>query len=160
MVEVKRTIDKNAVDSHKLLTVGEVAMRAGVAVSAIHFYERKGLIQSFRNAGNQRRFRRDVLRRIAVIRVAQRTGMPLSTIRKALAGLPDERTPNADDWRALSSKWRDELDDRIAALIQLRDQLVGCIGCGCLSIRECPLRNPGDRLGCEGPGARLLERDR
>lgn len=157
MVEVNRTIDKKSVGRHKPLSVGEVATRAGVAVSAIHFYERKGLIQSFRNAGNQRRFHRGVLRRIAVIRVGQRAGMPLSTIREALAGLPSERTPNADDWRKLSSGWRDELDRRIEALAQLRDQLAGCIGCGCLSIRECPLSNPGDRLGSEGPGARLLE---
>ena len=143
-------------DRHKLISVGEVARRAGVAVSAVHFYERKGLIRSWRNAGNQRRYARDVLRRIAVIRAAQRTGMPLASIREAFAELPDERTPNTEDWRALSTRWRDELDRRIAALVELRDQLDGCIGCGCLSVGECPLRNPGDRLGAEGAGARLL----
>src|SRR5687767_14373558 len=98
-VEVKRMADQKIVDRHKPLSVGEVAERAGVAVSALHFYERKGLIRSERNSGNQRRFRRDVLRRIAVIRVAQRTGIPLATIREALAELPNERTPNASDWR-------------------------------------------------------------
>ena len=148
---------KMIMDRHKPLSVGEVAQRAGVAVSAVHFYERMGLISGWRTSGNQRRYTRDVLRRIAVIRVAQRTGMPLAEIRRALARLPNERTPNADDWRALSSGWREELDRRIEALIELRDQLDGCIGCGCLSIRDCPLRNPDDRLASEGPGARLLE---
>jgi MerR family redox-sensitive transcriptional activator SoxR len=97
-----------------------------------------------------------VLRRIAVIRVAQRTGIPLSEIRETLGRLPNERTPTAADWRALSNGWRSELDLRIEALIQLRDQLAGCIGCGCLSIRDCPLRNPDDRLGRDGPGPRLI----
>jgi MerR family redox-sensitive transcriptional activator SoxR len=125
-------------------------------VSAIHFYERKGLISGWRTAGNQRRYSRDVLRRIAVIRVAQRTGIPLSEIRQALSELPRERTPTAADWGALSTRWKQDLDDRIQALVALRDQLDGCIGCGCLSVRDCPLRNSGDRLGREGPGARLL----
>ena len=145
------------VDRHKPLSVGEVALRAGVAVSAVHFYERVGLISGWRTSGNQRRYTRDVLRRIAVIRVAQRTGMPLAEIRRALSGLPNERTPNGDDWHALSSGWRAELDRRIEALTELRDQLDGCIGCGCLSVRDCPLRNRDDRLAAEGPGARLLE---
>lgn len=145
--------DQKIIDRHKLLSVGEVSERAGVAVSAIHFYERKGLIMSLRNSGNQRRFSRDVLRRIAVIRVAQRTGMPLAEIRDALARLPSERTPTASDWRALSNRWRDELDRKIDALAKLRDQLDGCIGCGCLSIRDCPLRNPGDQLRLQGSGA-------
>ena len=138
---------------HKPLTVGEVAARAGVAVSAIHFYERKGLIRSWRTSGNQRRYGREVLRRIAVIRVAQRTGMPLTDIRQALSALPQERTPTANDWKALSTRWRKELDERIRSLVALRDQLDGCIGCGCLSIRDCPLRNAGDRLRRQGPGA-------
>jgi MerR family redox-sensitive transcriptional activator SoxR len=139
------------------LSVGEVAERAGVAVSTLHFYEAKGLIRSRRNAGNQRRYTRDVLRRVAVIKVAQRAGIPLARIRAALATLPDERTPNAADWARLSAAWREELDSRIARLTRLRDQLDDCIGCGCLSIERCPLRNPFDRLAEEGPGPRLLD---
>ncbi|TYR30240.1 redox-sensitive transcriptional activator SoxR [Mesorhizobium microcysteis] len=140
------------------LSVGEVAARSGVAVSALHFYEREGLIRSWRSSGNQRRYAREVLRRVAVIKVAQRTGIPLASIRDALAALPDERTPTAQDWRNLSEGWRAELDERIRKLTQLRDSLTGCIGCGCLSVRDCPLRNPRDELASEGPGARLLER--
>lgn len=139
------------------LSVGEVAERSGVAVSAIHFYEQKGLIKSWRSAGNQRRFHRDVLRRIAVIKVAQRLGIPLSEIGEALATLPAGRTVTADDWKRLSEKWRKDLDQRIAMLTGLRDQLSDCIGCGCLSIDACRLRNPWDELGEEGPGARLLD---
>ena len=139
------------------LSVGEVAARSGIAVSALHFYESKGLIRSWRNRGNQRRYPREVLRRIAVIKVAQRTGIPLADIRKALAALPKERTPTAEDWGRLSARWRAELDDRIARLTRLRDQLDGCIGCGCLSLGVCPLRNPWDRLAEQGPGPRLLD---
>ena len=139
------------------LTVGELAARSGLPVSTLHFYEAKGLIQSRRTAGNQRRYPRQVLRRVAVIKIAQRTGIPLAEVRKALAGLPDERTPTAEDWRALSARWRADLDARIARLTRLRDQLDGCIGCGCLSLEACPLRNPEDSLGHEGPGARLLD---
>ncbi|GGX77155.1 transcriptional regulator [Litchfieldella qijiaojingensis] len=142
---------------HKELSVGEVAKRSGLAVSAIHFYEAKGLIKSRRNAGNQRRYTRDVLRRVAIIKVAQRTGIPLASIRDALQTLPDERTPNSDDWRQLSAQWKADLDDRIARLTKLRDQLSGCIGCGCLSLDDCPLRNPWDELSEEGPGPRLLD---
>lgn len=141
----------------KELGVGEVAKRSGVAVSTLHFYESRGLIKSRRNAGNQRRYSRDVLRRVAVIRAAQRTGIPLASIREALAKLPDSRTPTKEDWRRLSASWKAELDERITRLMRLRDQLNGCIGCGCLSLRECPLRNPYDRLGGEGPGPRLLD---
>ena len=138
------------------LSVGEVAMRAGVAVSALHFYERKGLIRAWRSDGNQRRYGRDVLRRVAVIRIAQQAGIPLVRIREALTALPDGRTPDAKDWAELSSTWRDDLNQRIRQLTQLRDRLDGCIGCGCLSMRDCPLRNPGDEAGQEGPGARFL----
>jgi MerR family redox-sensitive transcriptional activator SoxR len=141
------------------LSVGQVAARSGLSVSAIHFYEAKGLIRSWRNAGNQRRYRRDVLRRLAVIRVANRTGLPLASIADALAQLPDERTPNAADWKRLSTHWRGELDQRIARLTQLRDELTGCIGCGCLSLKKCPLRNAGDKLGDSGSGPRLLDAD-
>lgn len=139
------------------LTVGEVARRSGVAVSALHFYESKGLIKSWRNAGNQRRFARDVLRRVALIKVAQKTGIPLLTIRRALKSLPGERTPTAEDWKKLSAGWRADLNERIARLTRLRDQLDGCIGCGCLSLGICPLRNPQDTLGRQGPGPRILD---
>ncbi|HWL68107.1 MAG TPA: redox-sensitive transcriptional activator SoxR [Geminicoccus sp.] len=139
------------------LSVGEVAERSGVAVSTLHFYEARGLIRSRRTAGNQRRYPREILRRIAVIRVAQRAGIPLATIAAALATLPEERTPDAHDWQALSRAWRADLDARITRLTRLRDQLDGCIGCGCLSMQACPLRNPEDELGAAGPGPRLLD---
>lgn len=142
----------------KELSVGEVAERCGVAVSTIHFYESKGLISSTRNRGNQRRYARAVLRRIAVIKVAQSTGLPLATIRGALASLPDGRVPTVKDWTRLSATWRAELDDRIATLTRLRDQLTSCIGCGCLSLKTCPLRNPQDKAREKGPGARLFDR--
>lgn len=139
------------------LSVGELAARAGVSVSTLHFYETKGLIASARTGGNQRRYGRDVLRRVAVIRVAQRAGVPLAEIAAALDALPSRRTPNAADWAKLSAVWKDALEARINALTQLKDELEGCIGCGCLSLTDCPLRNPGDALASEGPGARLLE---
>jgi MerR family redox-sensitive transcriptional activator SoxR len=142
---------------HKELSVGEVAARSGVAVSAIHFYEAKGLIRSRRNQGNQRRYPREVLRQVAVIKVAQRIGIPLVMIRDALATLPHGRTPTAADWRKLSAAWKRGLEERIEKMMQLRDSLTGCIGCGCLSLKVCPLRNPRDRLGEEGPGPRLLD---
>jgi len=139
------------------LSVGEVARRSGLAVSALHFYEARGLIRSERSAGNQRRYPRAVLRRVALIKVAQRAGIPLAEIAQALATLPQDKVPTRADWRRLSHQWRAELDARIERLVRLRDQLDSCIGCGCLSLRECPLRNPGDVLGRQGPGARRLE---
>jgi MerR family transcriptional regulator, redox-sensitive transcriptional activator SoxR len=138
------------------LGVGEVARRSGIAVSALHFYETQGLIFSTRTSGNQRRYTRDTLRRLAVIQVAQRVGMPLRTIAEALETLPANRTPTRADWTRLSAYWRDDLDARIAELMQLRDTLTDCIGCGCLSIRRCALRNPGDALSAEGAGPRRL----
>jgi MerR family redox-sensitive transcriptional activator SoxR len=152
------TNEFSAVDPRRLLSVGEVARRAGVAVSALHFYEAKGLIRSLRSGGNQRRYARGVLRRIAVIKAAQRVGIPLDEIRAALDTLPPDRSPSAEDWAALSLSWKDDLDSRIAELVRLRDHLDGCIGCGCLSIDRCPLYNPNDRLGREGAGARLWGR--
>lgn len=143
-----------------LLTVGEVARRSGVAVSAVHFYEAKGLIESVRSSGNQRRFERIVLRRIAIIKVAQRAGISLAEVRDALGTLPPDRSLSARNWAALSKRWKEDLDERIRRLTQLRDQLGDCIGCGCLSLEGCPLRNPGDVLAEEGPGPRLLERGR
>lgn len=137
-------------------TVGQVAERSGVAVSALHFYERKGLIRSHRTSGNQRRYPKDVLRRVAVIKVAQEAGIPLAGIAAALDALPDGRTPTRADWSKLSALWAVDLDRRIAQLQSLRDGLADCIGCGCLSLTKCRLRNPGDRLGGEGAGPRLL----
>ncbi len=139
------------------LTVGQLSDRSGVAVSALHFYERNGLIRSVRTAGNQRRFARDALRRVAFIRAAQRVGIPLARIREVLDELPQERVPARSDWVRLSTGWREELDARIAELQGLRDDLTGCIGCGCLSLETCQLANPRDVLGREGPGARRLE---
>lgn len=139
------------------LSVGEVAKRSGVAVSALHFYERKGLIRSLRTAGNQRRFARDVLRRLAVIRVAQRVGMPLEAVATAFAALPENKTPTKAEWAKMSALWRSELDQRIEQLLLLRDQITDCIGCGCLSLKRCRLTNPGDALGDQGDGPRRWE---
>lgn len=155
-IETTKTSDEHP-EIRRALTVGEVAERSGVAVSTLHFYETEGLIASWRNSGNQRRYAREVLRRVAVIKVAQRTGIPLKEIREALGTLPEKRTPTSEDWKKLSERWRSQLNDRIERLTRLRDQLDGCIGCGCLSIESCPLRNPWDCLGAEGPGARLLD---
>lgn len=142
--------------SERQLSVGEVARRSGVPISAIHFYERKGLLRSWRTGNNQRRYSRDALRYIAVIKAAQRVGMSLEAIRKALSTLPDARTPTVADWRRLSTSWRSDLERRIAELTRLRDQLSSCIGCGCLSLESCPLYNPNDSLAAEGPGPRLM----
>lgn len=139
------------------LSAGELARRSGVAVSTVHFYEAQGLIAGWRSAGNQRRYARDVLRRVAVIKVAQRLGVPLATIREALRSLPEGRTPTAADWKRLAAHWRADLDRRIALLTRLRGQLEDCIGCGCLSLKVCHLRNPWDRLAEEGPGPRRLD---
>lgn len=141
----------------RTLGIGDVARRSGLAVSALHFYERRGLIRSVRSPGNQRRYTRDVLRRLAVIRVAQRVGVPLEAIRNAFAALPDERTPTRAEWARMSAAWRSELDARIRDLQHLRDQLTDCIGCGCLSLRRCRLNNPDDALGVEGDGPRRWE---
>ncbi|MCG8151816.1 redox-sensitive transcriptional activator SoxR [Pimelobacter simplex] len=141
------------------LTPGDVSRRAGVAISALHFYEREGLIESIRTAGNQRRYHRDVLRRVAFIRVSQSVGISLADIRAALATLPEGRTPTKADWARLSGGWRTELETRIAQLQKLRDTLDDCIGCGCLSMRSCALANPGDVLEQYGDGpVRLMGR--
>lgn len=143
-------------DLEEVLTVGELAKRSGVAVSTLHYYEARGLIRSARSPGNQRRYAREVLRRLAVIKAAQRVGVPLAEIGAALKNLPQDRAPTAAEWRRLSTKWRIDLDRRIAALMLLRDKLGECVGCGCLSLDHCWLRNPWDRLGAKGPGPRLL----
>ncbi|MEG0195518.1 MAG: redox-sensitive transcriptional activator SoxR [Stenotrophomonas sp.] len=134
------------------MSVGDVARRSGVAVSALHFYERKGLISSLRTSGNQRRYAREVLRRLAVIRVAQRVGMPLEAVARAFEALPQGRAPTKADWAKLSARWRAELEERIHMLQLLRDELTGCIGCGCLSLKRCRLANPDDVLGERGDG--------
>ena len=138
------------------LTIGELSRRTGVAASALRFYEAEGLIRATRTEGGQRRYARDVIRRVSFMRIAQQVGLSLEEIRSALASLPDERTPTRHDWERLSSSWRPLLDARIEMLERLRDRLSGCIGCGCLSLDVCPLYNPGDELGRRGPGARLL----
>ncbi|OFJ55817.1 redox-sensitive transcriptional activator SoxR [Mycolicibacterium grossiae] len=138
------------------LTPGEMSHRSGVAVSALHFYEREGLITSRRTSGNQRRYARETIRRVAFIRMSQRLGIPLARIREALATLPDDRVPSSKDWARLSAGWRADLDERITHLQRLRDNLSGCIGCGCLSLKACALANPGDVLAERGPGAANL----
>jgi MerR family redox-sensitive transcriptional activator SoxR len=138
------------------MTIGEVAERANVATSALRFYEREGLIGAMRSDGGQRRYHREVLRRVAFIRAAQRVGLSLDEIKGALATLPEGRTPTASDWRGLSKSWRPLLDRRIAELERVRDKLDSCIGCGCLSLRVCHLFNPDDIAATEGPGPRWL----
>ncbi len=138
------------------LTVGQLAARSGVAVSALHFYERQGLISSRRTSGNQRRYKRDVLRRVALIRIAQRVGIPLADVAAVLVLLPDRRTPTRQDWQRISQRWKAELDQRIRHLQRLRDDFTDCVGCGCLSIDRCRLANPTDQLGEHGPGPRRL----
>jgi MerR family redox-sensitive transcriptional activator SoxR len=149
-------MDHRELRSHDL-SPGEVSRRAGVAISTLHFYERAGLIESARTVGNQRRYHRDVLRRLAFIRIAQRIGISLRDIQAALDTLPRGRTPTKADWSRLSRRWRGELDARITGLTQLRDELDGCIGCGCLSLRSCMLYNPSDELGTTGTGAVRLD---
>ena len=140
----------------ELLTIGDFAVRSGVAQSALRFYEKEGLIRSTRTGGNQRRYQRTELRRVAFIKIAQQVGVSLDEIREALAALPENRTPTKADWTRLSARWRRRLDDRIALMERLRDQLTGCIGCGCLSLQRCKLINPEDRLAATGAGPRTL----
>ena len=139
-----------------LLTIGEVAARTGLAVSAIRFYEARGLVEAHRTGGNQRRFARADIRRLAFIQVTQSLGFSLSDIAEALATLPPGRAPTKADWTRLATRFRAELDRRIAGMARLRDRLDGCIGCGCLSLDACRLYNPDDELAGDGPGARLL----
>lgn len=139
-----------------LLPIGEVAHRAGMATSTLRYYEREGLIESVRTAGNQRRFARHVLRRLAFIRAAQNVGLSLQEITAALEGLPGHRNPTKADWDRLSRGWHARLDEQIDALIRLRDGLGSCIGCGCLSLRRCALSNPDDAIAMTGVGARYL----
>jgi MerR family redox-sensitive transcriptional activator SoxR len=145
--------------SPDLLAIGEVAERAGVSVSALRFYEDQGIVRSVRSAGGQRRYARSELRRVAFIKAAQRVGLSLDEIRAALATLPDARTPTPRDWRRLSSAWRGRLDEQIALLERLRDDLSSCIGCGCLSFGTCALYNPDDIAAANGSGPRYLYGD-
>jgi len=140
------------------LSVGQVAKRCDVKVSTLHFYEDKGLIHSTRNAGNQRRYRKDVLRRVSLIKAAQKMGITLEEVRQALEKLPDNRTPNQKDWQKLASAWKKELNARIAYLEKMRDYMTGCIGCGCLSMTRCPIYNADDKLAAQGSGPVILER--
>jgi MerR family redox-sensitive transcriptional activator SoxR len=139
-----------------VLTIGELSVRSGVAASALRFYEARGLIQSTRTGGNQRRYARAQLRRVAFIRIAQRVGLSLDEVALALAGLPNGRTPNRADWARLSAAWRARLDEQIALIERLRDRLTSCIGCGCLSLRTCRISNPDDELADEGAGPHYL----
>ncbi len=141
---------------NELITIGELARRSGVAASALRFYEERGLIASVREAGAKRRYRRDVLRRVAFIRVAQTVGLSLDEVAQALAALPDARTPGKQDWERLSRSWKPLLQQRIDILIALRDQLTSCIGCGCLSLQKCRLYNPQDLAATLGDGPRYL----
>jgi MerR family transcriptional regulator, redox-sensitive transcriptional activator SoxR len=139
------------------LTVGSVAKRCGIKVSTLHFYEKKGLIRSWRNDGNQRRYKPEVMRRISVIKAAQKVGISLDEVKQAFLSLPDKRTPTVEDWQRLSQHWQLLLDARITYMQKLRDYLTGCIGCGCLSMTKCPLYNPDDKLAAQGCGPVILE---
>lgn len=140
-----------------LLTVGEVARRAGIATSAVRFYEDQGLISSVRTAGNQRRYPRYVLRRIGIITAARRFGIPLAEVAQVFDSLPENRMPGKTDWRRISKRWHERLEVRRRELERLEEELVGCIGCGCLSLNTCRVLNPDDQLSSEGTGARRLQ---
>lgn len=139
-----------------LLTVGDVARRTGVAVSALHFYEREGLISSTRTAGGQRRFARHVIRRVSVIQVAKRMGIPLAEVAEVFADLPQDRMPSKTDWRRIGERWRGRLEARRKEIERMEEELTECIGCGCVSLRSCRVLNPDDELGTDGAGPRLL----
>ena len=147
---------EKAIRKDNLLSIGETAKRCGVAASTLRFYESEQLIQSTRGPGNQRRFHRSMLRKISLVKVAQSLGLSLKEIRAALDTLPAGRTPTKRDWEKLSRHWRDQLDQRIASLQSLREQLSGCIGCGCLSMKTCALYNPADIVAKQGVGPRFL----
>ena len=138
-------------------SVGQVAKRSGIKISTLHFYEEKGLIQSWRNQGNQRRYRKDVFRRVAVIKAAQKMGIFLKEIQETLGQLPDQRTPTKEDWAQLADHWNDLLDQRIGYLSRLRDSISSCIGCGCLSLEACPIYNQDDELSKYGTGPIILD---
>jgi MerR family redox-sensitive transcriptional activator SoxR len=140
----------------ELLTIGAMSERTGVAPSALRFYEAQGLIRASRSEGGQRRYRREIIRRVSFIRVAQQVGLSLEEIGEALSSLPKGRTPTKEDWEVLSSAWRPRIEAQIRVLERLRDRLTGCIGCGCLSLQLCRLVNPGDEAAERGPGPRYV----
>ncbi|MBX7514792.1 redox-sensitive transcriptional activator SoxR [Qipengyuania sp. GH38] len=142
--------------SNDLLPIGELARRTGLSVSAIRFYEERGLVEALRTSGNQRRFLRGDIRRLSFILIAQRLGLSLAEIEEALVGLPQGRTPNAADWKRISGSIRKRIEDQIASLEKMRDSLDGCIGCGCLSLKKCALYNADDKWGESGAGPRVL----
>jgi MerR family redox-sensitive transcriptional activator SoxR len=139
-----------------LLTIGALAKRTGLSVSAIRFYESRGIVAPLRNAGGQRRFLRSDIRRLSFVLIAQRLGLTISAIQALLAGLPQQRTPTQRDWQAIAKRLQDELDARIEMLVRTRNNLAGCIGCGCLSLKRCHIYNPEDRIAAQGPGPRLV----
>ena len=157
-LEVKdyRHVMPTPLKSTDLLSIGQVIERSGIAASALHFYEREGLISSSRNAGNQRQFNRDVLRRLAFIRASQRAGIPLANIKEALDELPLKRTPKEGDWAKVAKRWHGALTAQIEYMERVRDDLWTCIGCGCLSFQRCHLVNPDDAMSAEGAGPRRL----
>lgn len=142
-----------------LLTISDVARRSGVAATTLRFYEDVGLITSQRTAGNQRRYPRDVLRRVSFIRAAQEVGLHLREINDSLTTLPADRAPTKDEWEAFAQRWRPRLDHQIATLVGIRDRLAGCIGCGCQSLDDCQVFNPDDKAAEQGPGAHFLVKD-
>ena len=152
-----RSIPWRTILTESALSVGELASRCGVKVSTLHYYEERGLITSVRNSGNQRRFRKDVIRRVSLIKAAQKMGLTLQSIEEAFRDLPHDRTASMADWQKLSKTWRDDLNQRIAYLEQLRDHVTGCIGCGCLSMKKCPIYNADDKLASKGPGPVILD---
>jgi MerR family redox-sensitive transcriptional activator SoxR len=145
--------------SNKEFSVGYIAKRSGVQVSTLHFYEQKGLISSWRNQGNQRRYSADVLRRVSIIKAAQKLGMSLSEINHAFSTLPAKAAPNKEQWAAMSRSWQHQLNQKILYMQRLRDSLDGCIGCGCLSMKSCPLYNPDDVLAAQGPGPVIFNKE-
>ncbi|NJJ93594.1 redox-sensitive transcriptional activator SoxR [Proteus mirabilis] len=149
-------MSKEKIDFNRALTVGEVAKRSGVPISTLHFYEEKGLIKSSRSPGNQRRYPSVVLSYVAIIKAAQSTGIPLKEIQEILGKYPPNSKLTAEQWHEISTDWKIRLDERIRRLKRLRNGLDHCIGCGCLSLNDCPLRNPDDILGEKGPGAQML----
>ncbi|WP_339745528.1 redox-sensitive transcriptional activator SoxR [uncultured Maricaulis sp.] len=146
--------------ANDLISIGQLAERTGVSVSAVRFYETRGLVTSSRNAGGQRRFLRSDVRRISFVLIAQKLGFSIQEIGEQLAGLPQGRTPTQADWSQISARFGEVLDERIAALALMRDRLDGCIGCGCLSLKACALYNPDDRIAAKGAGPRYLMGDR
>ncbi|WP_139850924.1 redox-sensitive transcriptional activator SoxR [Acinetobacter pullicarnis] len=144
-------------DAHQWISIGELSQRSGVSVSAIRFYEEKQMISSTRTQGNQRRYQRGMLRRIAIIKVAQQVGISLQHIKDALAVLPSNRMASSSDWKKMSEKWQADLDQQIIGLLRLRQQLDKCIGCGCLSLKQCPLRNPNDKFAEESNGTHFQD---